>query len=51
MAEKCLKWINLDGNGGKGKNGQNGKKWQETLIKILNLPKTSETIGKKAEHG
>jgi hypothetical protein len=33
------------------KMAKNSQKWQKMLNKRSNLPKTTETIGKKAEHG
>ena len=57
MDRNGLNWMEMAKMGKMAKIGKmakmakNSKKWQKMLIKTSNLPKTTETIGKKAEHG
>ena len=44
---KMVKMVKMAKIGKMAKMAKNSKKWQKMLIKTSNLPKTTETIGKK----
>ena len=44
---EMAKMVKMAKIGKMAKMAQNSKKWQKTLVKTSNLPKTTETIGKK----
>ena len=44
---KMVKMVKMARIGKMAKMAKNSKKWQKMLIKTSNLPKTTETIGKK----